>query len=180
MKIVPFDRSHVRRAVALHRGGTAWFYAGKKSATVLTAFYDGYANRDYTFATAAVDGDRLMAAACAATDFENAAFWFNKRRIWRDLGARLSAGAGLCRGGYAPETFAAAASSEGKKAYVVGLITAEDVDGAVCEEVFKYLMSAAASRGINYLIAAATYAPPGVAGLGFKPAAGGLLIREIR
>lgn len=180
MKIVPFDRSHVKKAVALHQTGAAWFYAGKASAGVLKAFYDGYANRDYTLATAAMEGERLLAAACAATDFEKAANWFNRRHIWRDLGARLAAGPSLSRGGYDPAAFAAAAGYEGKKAYVVALVTAKDVEDAVYSELAKYLSTAAASRGVCYLFAASAYAPPDTGPIGFQGIAGGLLMRGTR
>lgn len=180
MKTVPFDRSHIKKAVVLHQNGAAWFYAGKTSAGALKAFYDGYANRDYTLAVAVVEGERLLAAACAATDFEKAAYWFNRRRIWRDLGARLAAGPNLSRGGYDPATFEAAAGYEGKKAYVVALLAAKDAEDTVYSEVVRYLSTAAASRGVRYLFAASAYAPADTGPIGFQSTAGGLLMRGTR
>lgn len=168
LKIVPLDRSHVRRAVALHRATRPWAYRGKTNAGVLFWFYDACANRDYTAAAVALDEHKIVGAACAATNVEAGAPWLGRRRRWRSLLTRLLAGRDLARGGWPKEVLKGAAG-ELRAAFVLSFAALPGVNAADRKVLMDTLAAVASSRGAVTLIVPAAAEDENWAALGFGP-----------
>ena len=178
MKVVPLDRSHVRGAAALHRRGRVWFYRGKAAPCVLRAFYDGYANRDYTLGAVAVTEGNVVAAACAATRADGARRWIRARRPWRSLCARIVGGRDMTQGGIGADYFSAA-GADGKPAFLVSLAAAPGVEGDALVQLLDHLAAAAASRGVCRLWAPAADAAE-MAAWRFNPGpTAALMVRDL-
>lgn len=173
MKIAPLNGSHVRRVVALHRETRPWCYRGKEAGVVLRAFYDAYANRDYTVGTAAFDGSTVVAVICGATDLEGPARWLRQRRRWRSLWPRLVGGAEMALGGWDGAALARASAGTARPGYLLAAATGDGLTEVDVAEAFAAFAAAVASRGAG-VICAPTATPDGrLLNVGFELARGG-------
>jgi hypothetical protein len=153
LQTLPLNRAYVKGAVALHRATRPWCYRGKAGRGVLRAFYDAYANRDFTVGTVAVEKGDVAAVMCGATDLAGAAWWLSRRRRCRALWPRLVGGADMALGGWDAATLAGAAEGLERPAYLVAAATAEDVTEEGLAAVGGAFAAAAASRGITHVVA---------------------------
>jgi hypothetical protein len=121
LKIVPLNQSHAGKVAALHRATRPWCYRGKDAKAVLRAFYDAYANRDYTVGTVAVEEGGVVAAACGTTDLEGPARWLKRRRRWRSLWPRLVGGADMALGGWNAAALARVPAGAARPGYLLAV-----------------------------------------------------------
>ena len=171
MITVPLNRSHIRGAAELHRASRPWCYRGKDAAYVLRAFYDAYANRDFTVGTAGLDGKKVVGVACGATDLGAAAAWLKSRRPWRSLGARLFGGSDMALGGWAPDALAEA-GGEGRTVHLLAAATADDSGDDDVASLFDHFAAAASSRGAGRIVAPAEAPDERLLKVGFETVEG--------
>lgn len=171
MKTVPLNRSHLKGAVELHRAARPWCYRGRDAAYVLRAFYDAYANRDYTVGTAGLEGGRVAGVACGTTNPAGPAEWLRRRRPWRSWAARVAGGTGMALGGWGREVFADA-EAQGRVAYLLAAVTAEGLSEGDVATLFDFFAAAAASRGASRIYAPAAAPDERLLKVGFEPAEG--------
>jgi len=168
---VPLNRSHLKGAVELHRAAKAYCYRGKDARYVLRAFYDAYANRDYTVGTAGLEGERVVGVACGTTDLAAPGEWLRRRRPWRSLPARLAGGENMARGGWGNE-FPADAGAQGRPVYLLSAVAAEALSDEDIANLFGNFAAAAASRGADRIFAPAVAADDRLLQVGFEQAEG--------
>ena len=171
MKTVPLNRSHLKGAVELHRAARPWCYRGGNARYVLRAFYDAYANRDYTVGTAGLEGKEVVGLACGTTDAAAPAEWLKRRRPWRSLAARVAGGANMALGGWNREVFTAA-EAQGRAAYLLAAVAAEGLSEGEVATMFDYFAAAASSRGASRIYAPAAAPDERLQKVGFEPAEG--------
>lgn len=153
MKTLPLNRAYVKGAVTLHRTTRPWCYRGKAGRGVLRAFYDAYANRDFTVGTVALDEERVAGVMCGATDPAGAARWLSRRKRWRFLWPRLMGGADMALGGWDAATLVRAAEGLERPAYLVAAATAEDLTEDGLAALGDAFAAATASRGATHIVA---------------------------
>lgn len=154
MEVVPLNRSHVAGAVALHRKVKPRCYRGKSSPAVLRAFYEAYANRDYTVGTAAVaEGGEVVAVVCGTTRPEAPEQWLRRRRPWRSLAARILGGAAMATGGWPVEILNQWGEREKAAVFVVSAVWPENRGADQVRTIFEYFEAASASRGAGSVVA---------------------------
>jgi hypothetical protein len=151
---VPLNRSHLKGAVELHRASRPWCYRGKNAAFVLRAFYDAYANRDFTVGTAGLEGKKVVGVVCGATDLAAPAEWLKARRPWRSLGARVFGGAKMALGGWSREDFAEAEAGS-RAVFLIAAVAAEGSGEGDWGTMFDTFAAAASSRGASRIVAPA-------------------------
>jgi len=181
---VPLNRSHLKGAVELHRATRPWCYRGKDAAFVLRAFYDAYANRDHTVGTAGLEGEKVVAVACGATDPAAPAEWLKKRRPWRSLAARVAGGANMALGGWSREDIADA-EAQGRAVFLLAAAAAEDLSEGDVGTLFDTFAAAASSRGASRVYAPAAAPDERLLKVGFETVEGfasreGAPIRYVR
>ncbi|HUV87157.1 MAG TPA: hypothetical protein VMX79_08595 [bacterium] len=153
MKTLPLNRAHVKGAVALHRATRPWCYRGKTARSVLRAFYDAYANRDFTVGTVALEEEGVAGVMCGATDPAGPARWLRRRRRWRSLRPRLVGGADMALGGWDAVTLARAAEGLERPSYLVAAATAEELTEDGLAALSDAFAAATASRGATHIVA---------------------------
>ena len=173
MNVVPLNGSHLAGIVALHRATRPWCYRGKDAKGVLRAFYDAYANRDYTVGTVAVEEGGVVAAACGTTDLEGPARWLRRRRRWRSLWPRLVGGADMALGGWDGAALARASAGFGRPGYLLAAATAGGLTDADVADVFAAFAAAMASRGAACICAPTATADERLVKAGFELGRGG-------
>lgn len=152
---MPLNRSHLRGAVELHRSTRPWCYRGKNARRVLRAFYDAYANRDYTVGTAALEGASVVGVACGTTDLAAAARWLAGRRPWRSLCARMAGGADMASGGWDAGALARASADTRRPGYLLAAATADALSEDDVGAIFDAFAASLASRGVSRVFAPA-------------------------
>ncbi len=152
---MPLNRSHLRGAVELHRSSRPWCYRGKNTRRVLHAFYDAYANRDYTVGTAALEGASVVGVACGTTDVAAPAHWLARRRRWRSLYARLTGGADIASGGWGAAALARASADTRRPGYLLAAATADALSDDDVGAIFDAFAASLASRGVSRVFAPA-------------------------
>jgi hypothetical protein len=167
------NRAYVKGAVELHRATRPWCYRGKAGRGVLRAFYDAYANRDFTVGTVALE-DGVTGVMCAATDPEGAALWLSRRKRWRSLWPRLTGGADMALGGWDAATLAQAAEGFYRPAFLVAAATAENVTGDGLAALGDAFAAATASRGVTHIVAPSAAADERLGFAGFEKMEGGV------
>gem|GEM_PF-1836700 len=174
MKIVPLNESHVRKVVALHRATRPWCYRGKDAKAVLGAFYDAYANRDYTVGTAALlEGGSVVGVICGTTDLEGPARWLRRRRRWRSFWPRLAGGADMALGGWKAAALAGAPAGAARPGYLLAAVTADGLADADVASAFSAFGAAMASRGAACICAPTAAPDERLVKVGFELARGG-------
>ncbi len=172
MKVVPLNRSHLRGAVELHRSTRPWCYRGKNARCVLRAFYDAYANRDYTVGTAASEGGSVVGVACGTTDLAAPARWLARRRRWRSLCARVTGGADMALGGWDAAALARASADARRPGYLLGAATADALSEDDVGATFDVFAASFASRGVSRVFAPAAAPDERLARVGFELVSG--------
>jgi hypothetical protein len=167
LKTLPLNRAHVKGAVALHRATRPWCYRGKTGRGVLRAFYDAYANRDFTVGTVALE-DGVAGVMCGATDPAGAARWLRRRKRWRSLWPRLAGGADMALGGWDAATLARAAEGLERPAYLVAAATAEELAEDSLAALGDAFAAATASRGATHIVAPSAAPDERLATAGFE------------
>lgn len=173
MTIVPLDQSHVRDVVALHRATRPWCYRGKDAEVVLRAFYDAYANRDYTVGTAAFEEGGVVAVVCGTTDLEGPARWLRQRRRWRSLWPRLVGGAEMALGGWDAGALARVSAGTARPGYLLAAATADGLTEVDVADAFAAFAAAMASRGAGHICAPTATPDERLVKVGFELACGG-------
>jgi hypothetical protein len=168
LKVVPLNRSHLRGAVELHRSTRPWCYRGKNARRVLRAFYDAYANRDYTAGTAALEGASVVGVACGTTDLAAPARWLARRRPWRSLCARVTGGADVALGGWDAAALARASADTPRPGYLLAAATADALSEDDVGAMFDAFAASLASRGVSRVFAPAPAPDERLARVGFK------------
>jgi hypothetical protein len=174
LKTMPLNRAHVRRAVALHRATRPWCYRGKTARSVLRAFYDAYANRDFTVGTAALEGEDIVGVMCGATDPAGPARWLRRRRRWRSFWPRLAGGPDMALGGWDAAVLTGAAEGCERPVYLVAAATSEDLTEDGLAALRGAFAAAAASRGAAYIVAPAAAPDERLELAGFEKLDGGV------
>jgi hypothetical protein len=172
LKVVPLNRSHLRGAVELHRSTRPWCYRGKNARRVLRAFYDAYANRDYTVGTAALEGASVVGVACGTTDLAAPARWLAGRRPWRSLCARMTGGADMASGGWDAAALARASADARRPGYFVAAATADALGEDDIGAIFDAFAASLASRGVSRVFAPAAAPDERLARVGFEMVSG--------
>jgi hypothetical protein len=157
-------------------------YRGKAAKTVLRAFYDAYANRDFTVGTVALEEGDVVGVMCGATDRAGPARWLRQRRRWRSFWPRLAGGGDMALGGWDAATLARAAEGFERPAYLVAAAAGGLAGGdlAVLSDGFT---AAVASRGATHIVAPATAPDERLERAGFEPAGaegGGALVVYVK
>jgi hypothetical protein len=168
---VPLNRSHIRGAVELHRASRPWCYRGKKASYVLRAFYDAYANRDFTVGTAGLESKKVVGVVCGATDLGAPAAWLKSRRPWRSLAARAAGGANMALGGWSPDALAGV-KNEGRPIYLLAAVTGDDLGDDAVGTLFDTFAAAASSRGASSIFAPAPAPDERLLKVGFEAVEG--------
>jgi hypothetical protein len=168
---VPLNRSHIRGAVELHRASRPWCYRGKKASYVLRAFYDAYANRDFTVGTAGLESKKVVGVVCGATDLGAPAAWLKSRRPWRSLAARAAGGANMALGGWSREDFAEAEAGS-RAVFLIAAVAAEGSGEGDWGTMFDTFAAAASSRGASSIFAPAPAPDERLLKVGFEAVEG--------
>jgi hypothetical protein len=183
LNVVPLNRAHVVEAVALHRATRPWCYRGKTGRAVLGAFYDAYANRDFTVGTVALEEGQVVGVMCGATDPTGPARWLRERRRWRSLCSWLAGGVNVALGGWDVGALARAAGDIERPAFLVSAAMTEKAAKEGLTALSGAFAAAAASRGATHIVAPSAAPDERLVEAGFEPGAApgnGSLVAYVR
>jgi hypothetical protein len=182
LNVVPLNRAHLEGAVALHRATRPLCYRGKTGRAVLRAFYDAYANRDFTVGTAALEEAEVVGVMCGTTDPTGPARWLWRRRRWRSLWPRLAGGAKMALGGWDVATLAQAAGDIERPAFLLAAAVEQPAEEGWAALTGAFA-AAAASRGATHVVAPSGAPDERLIEAGFERAGergNGLLVAYVR